>query len=150
MIRNSIHTLLAVSFVFLSAGDAFAWGRGGGFAVGGFRGGGFAGGGYRSFDAGGYRNFDAGGYRSFGAGGYRSFDAAGYRGVDAGGFRGVDAAGYRGVEAGGFRAGAVGVGGGRAAMATDFGFGHVAGVEGARGFVAAGNITRAFSPAVLT
>jgi uncharacterized protein (TIGR03000 family) len=34
-------------------------------------------------------------------------------------------------------------------MATDFGFGHVAGVEGARGFVTAGNLTRAYSPAVL-
>jgi uncharacterized protein (TIGR03000 family) len=42
----------------------------------------------------------------------------------------------------------VGEVGGHAAVATDFGFGHVAGVEGARGFVTAGHVTTAYSGSV--
>jgi uncharacterized protein (TIGR03000 family) len=144
MKRNTIPVLLAATFLVVNATDALAWGRGGG----GFRAGGFAAGGYRGgFSAGGYRGAGFAGYRG-GAVGYRG-GAVGYRSAEVGGYHGGAASVYRGADIGGYRGGAVRVEGAHVGVATDFGFGHVAGAEGARGYVAAGNLTRAYSTGAL-
>jgi uncharacterized protein (TIGR03000 family) len=144
MNRTIISALVAAFLLFVAAAPAFAWGRGG-FSAGGYRGGYV--GGYRGGYVGGYRGFDAGAYRGGYVGGV---EAGGYRGVDYGGYRAGEVGGYRVGEVGGYRGGYVGgVEAGRVGMATDFGFGHVAGVGGAAGFVTAGHYTTPYTASVL-
>lgn len=143
MKRYAVWVALAAGLPFMLPGDAGAWGRGGG----GFRAGGF--GGYRGgFAAGGYRGFD--GYRG-GFEGYRGYE--GYRGgYDAyrGGYgRIANDYGLRGYDS--YRGGYAAVGNrygyaGDRALASDFGFGHVA--AGGR-YVAAGHYTHYYSGGVV-
>jgi uncharacterized protein (TIGR03000 family) len=178
MNRSNIYALLAVSVLFVGAGHALAYGRGGG-GRGGYRGGAAAGGyrggaaasGYRGgYAAGGYRGgAAAGGYRGgYSGGGYRAGGAEVYRGVPTGAYGRWIVGGSGGVPmgaygrwlvgadggarigaSGGARTGAVGRSGDHAAVATDFGFGHVAAAAGGRGYVAAGHSTRGYSGGVL-
>jgi uncharacterized protein (TIGR03000 family) len=147
--------LITTAFWLGTAAEVYAWGRGG--AVGGYRAGGFAAGGYRAggYAAGGYRagGVAAGGYHAgaYAAGGYA---AGGYRagGYAAGGVRSGEVGATRynfggtRYDFGGARYGAVGS---HTALASDFGFGHVAGYAGARGYVGAGHVTTAYAGGAL-
>ncbi len=127
-----IRMLFAVSLLALSAGPACGFGRGGG--GGGFHAAGVSVGGYSGVRAG-----EVGGYRAGGVGGYRAGEVGGYRAGEVG---------YRGGAVGGYRAASVEGVDRHVGMATDMGFGHVAGVAGG-GYVRAGSFTRAYSPGVL-
>jgi len=137
MKRTTFQTFLTASLFLVSAGQAAAYGRGGG----GFHAGGVA--------VGGYRGGAVGGYHAGAVGGYRAGGVADYHVGGASGFRAGGVADYHVGGVGGYRASAVGVAGRHVGMATDFGFGHVAGVAGARGYVAAGHYTRGYSAGVL-
>jgi uncharacterized protein (TIGR03000 family) len=135
MKRPMVHALLAAGLVFVNAGHVFAYGRGGSFHAASV-------GGYHAAAVGGYHAAAVGGYHGAAVGGYRAGTVGGYRGAEVGGFRGAEVGGYRAGTVGGYR----GLEGGHVGMATDFGFGHVA---GARGYVGPGHYTTAYPGSVL-
>jgi uncharacterized protein (TIGR03000 family) len=134
--------LIAAAVCLVGAGDALPWGRGGG--GGGFRAGGFGGAHYAGYV--GARFGEVGGARFGEVGGARYGEVGGARYGEVGGARVGEVGGARYGEVGGYRGG---VAAGHASLATDFGFGHVAGYEGARGFVGAGHYTTAYSAGAL-
>jgi uncharacterized protein (TIGR03000 family) len=140
MIRIHFCTLAAVVLLTAAADRVHGWGRGG---FGGFRAGGFSAGGISA------RGFSAGGFRAGDVGGFRAGNVGGFRAGDVGGFRAGNVGGFRAGDVGGLRAGNVGVAGTHINMATDFGFGHVGAVAGARGFVGAGHYTTRYAGGVL-
>jgi hypothetical protein len=106
--------------------------HGGGF--GGYHGGGFGGGGYRGDFGGGYHGGDFGGYRGNNIGTARSFDGGMNRmdNINRAGFGDRGFAGDRGI-------------GQHTGLPGDFGFGHA----GARGYLAEGHTTHAWSNNVM-
>jgi uncharacterized protein (TIGR03000 family) len=156
-----IHSLVIGALLFAGSQSAFAWGRGGGggMRVGGFNAGGFSAGAARVGCVGAVGGARVGGFGEVGGARFGEVGAARVGGFgEVGGAR-VATSGARVGDVGAARVntfshvGEVGVGRvstvGHVGVATDFGFGHVAGAAGVRGYVGAGHFTTAYSGAAL-
>jgi uncharacterized protein (TIGR03000 family) len=138
-----LHSLAIGSLFVVGTASAHAWGRGGGGAV---RVGGVSGGAARVGNVSAARFGEVGGARvgNVGAVGGAHF-------AEVGGAHFGDVGAARVNTVGGLHVGDVGAARvtTHAGVATDFGFGHVAGAAGVRGYVGAGHFTTPYSANVL-